>query len=379
MRFNNVAARSAALLAFAALACAASLRPAAADETLRAWSLTASGSDGVALHIKYERRSGGSSRIYSSVHTVALSALRGLGAGDVSGPPGRHRFEMGHDAGKLVFDGTVGDGRGSGTYDVEPDPSFQRELARRGIRPATNDELLEMALSDFKLATLDAALASGFERPTPAELLDAGNHGITADYLRGFKDVPLTPKTLRGLSTLRDHGVNGDYVRGFADAGYRPISVDDLTLARDHGVDAKQAAAIHAAMPSLTMKGLALLRDHGVRPALVRALGDARLRSMTDRDIAMLSDHGVAPSLIEAANATSYRAISAADLAMLSDHGVPGDYLTGLDRLGLRASVADVVRLRDNGVSVAYVQRLRDHGYAHLSPDDIIKLAQHGI
>ncbi len=139
-------------------------------------------------------------------------------------------------------------------------------------------------------------------------------------------------------------------MRAFADAGFRPISTEDLALARDHGVDARQAAAIHAAMPSLTMRSLALLRDHGVRP-----------------------------SLIEATAVSSYRGISATELAALSDHGVPGDYITGLDRLGVRASVADVIRMHDNGVTVTYVQRLRDHGYAHLSADDIIKLSQHGV
>jgi hypothetical protein len=292
MRFRpNILARAVALLAAAALTCAAP-QPAAAQETVRTWSLTANGSD-VTLHVKYERRSGGTNHIYSSVRTVPLTALHGLRAGEVGGPPARRRFEIGHDAGKLVFDGTVGDGRGSGTYDVEPDPAFQRELARRGIRPATNDELLELALGDFKLALLDAALASGFERPTPEDLVNANNRGITADYLRGFKDVPLVPKSLRAI---------------------------------------------------------ALLRDHGVRPAL-----------------------------IQAAAASSYRGLSATDLTALSDHGVPGEYLASLDRAGVRASVADVIRLHDNGVTVAYIQRLHDHGYAHLSADDIIKLSQHGV
>lgn len=346
---RNRTARGAVILALIALACAAAARPAAADETTRTWSLTASGGDAVALRIKYERRSAGSTRMYQNTNTVPLSALRGLSAADVAGPSARRRFEIGHDAGKLVFDGTVGDGRGSGSYDVEPDPSFQRELARRGIRPATNDELLELALADFKLETLDAALASGFQRPTSEDLVTMINRGITADYLRGFKGVPLEPKSLRALVQLRDHGVTGEYVRSFADAGYRPISVDDLTLARDHGVDARQAAAMHAAMPSLTMKSLALLRDHGVRPELVRALGE-RHAAVSDRDV-----------------------------AMLADHGVPGDYVTGLDRLGLHPSVADMVRLHDYGVSLAFVQRLHDHGYTSLSTDDIIKLSQHGI
>ncbi|HEY0381691.1 MAG TPA: hypothetical protein VGC72_05780 [Candidatus Elarobacter sp.] len=350
MRYRaNSVGRAVAVLALAALACVTA-RPAAADEITRTWSLTAEGGSDVSLHVKYERRSGGSNRIYASTHTVPVSALRGLGASDVSGSPARRRFEIGHDAGKLVFDGTVGDGRGSGTYAVVADASFQRELARRGIRAATNDELFELTLSDFRLAMLDTALASGFERPTPADLVDTTNRGVTTELLRGFKDVPLTPKTLRALVQLRDHGVTGEYVRAFADAGYRPISTEDLTLARDHGVDARQAAAIHTAMPSLTVKSLALLRDHGVRP-----------------------------SLIEATAAASYRGITASDLTALSDHGVRGDYITGLERAGVRASVADVIRLHDNGVSVNYIQRLRDHGYAHLNVDDIIKLLQHGV
>ena len=238
-----------------------------------------------------------------------------------------------------MFDGTVGAGRGSGTFDVEPDPSFQRELARRGIRPATNGELLELALADFELADARRRTRQRLRAPGAGGSRDANNHGITADYLRSFKDVPLAPKSLRAVALLRDHGVTGYYVRAFADAGYRPISIEELTLARDHGVDARQAAAIHAAMPGLTMKSLALLRDHGVRPELVRALGGTGLRSIADHDI-----------------------------ATLADHGVPGDYIAGIDRLGLHLSVADITRLRDYGVWLASIQRLHDHGTPTSAP-----------
>ena len=280
--------------ALAALVALAGPRAAAADERLYQWSIVGAGTGVVTLHVLYERHDGGSTRSDSRTKIVPLSALRGLRAGQLGvSPPGPQHFDIVEEAGKFVCDGIVGDGRGSGTYRFVPDPAFERELARRGIGPAHDDELLTLALDNFKLATLDAVLAAGFERPTLAELSDLVDHGVTADYVRSFKDVALIPKSVRDLGALH---------------------------------------------------------DHGARPELVRALAGS-----------------------------SYRGLSAAQIGALADHDVSGGYITALDRMGFHPNPSEIARLRDNGVSASFIQRVRDHGYRSMSVDDIIKLYQHGV
>ncbi|MBV8580138.1 MAG: hypothetical protein JOZ86_05835 [Candidatus Eremiobacteraeota bacterium] len=327
----------------------AAAHPAATD--VRTWSLVAQ-SDGVKLGLVTMSPAPDGMHVSSTSRTVSYTALRGITAGDLNAAPGGEwRFEVPRDAGTLVCEGFVGNGRGKGTFDVVPSAAFQHELARRGIRDATSDEMMELIVDDFKTSTLDAIAAGGFTDISPAGLVTIGEHGVTTDYLAGFKNVALRPKTLAGLALLHDHGVNAAYAQALAATGYRPLSVDDLATARDHGVGAK----------------------------LLGALTEAHFRPLSGAELATLSDHGTSPDLVRGLAASPYRDASAAEIARLADHGVTGDYITGLTRIGYHPAVADVARLHDYGVTVSFIQRLHDHGFGSMSVDDVIKLSTHGI
>ncbi|HEV3086108.1 MAG TPA: hypothetical protein VGX96_02700, partial [Candidatus Elarobacter sp.] len=189
-------------------------------------------------------------------------------------------------------------------------------------RPASELEALQLALHHFKVAALDDVTASGLQGLTPADLVTMVDHGMTSEFVRGFRGVALVPKTMASLATLRDHGITADYVQAFGSTGYPPVSVDELSS----------------------------LRDHGVKASLVRAIAHS-----------------------------SYRGVRPAEIAAFADHGVSGEYITDLDRIGYHPVAADVVRLRDRGVPVSFIQRLREHGYGSMSVSDIIKLFEHGI
>lgn len=50
-----------------------------------------------------------------------------------------------------------------------------------------------------------------------------------------------------------------------------------------------------------------------------------------------------------------------------------------LQHLGYMPSAEELVRLVDHGVTVSFIQRLRSHGYTHLTADDLIRLRDHGF
>jgi hypothetical protein len=69
-----------------------------------------------------------------------------------------------------------------------------------------------------------------------------------------------------------------------------------------------------------------------------------------------------------------------ADLLRLVQHGVTPRYVAELAALGYRITAVDqLIALRDHGVSVAFVGRLRAHGYTNLSIRDLIRLHDAGI
>lgn len=228
--------RRIAAFAAALLLLAVSRSGAAAEPYAGHWFLSPGSAAGeVHLRVQYERHEGSSHEIYSSSRDVELTTLPELSRAELDGPPLPKRFTLREDAGTLVCDGTLGKGGGSGTFVFAQSPAFRRMLAERGVIAPSERQAFELTLTRFRIATLDALLGGGFERPTPADLIALRDHGVTAEYARRAAALPLQPKTLKSLATLRDHGVTADYLAGVNRLGYR-LTVDEVVRLRDHGV-----------------------------------------------------------------------------------------------------------------------------------------------
>jgi hypothetical protein len=274
----------------------------------------------VNLELRYARTGPFGSEQWDESDDTPISELHGLSVSDLRGNE-RKTFSIQEDAGEFLADGTFNGGSGAGTWTFQPSPSFANELRRRGIGSTTEKQQFQLAMARFKLSTLDALLASGFERPSIDDLVSMGAHGVTDDYINAMKNVHLSPKRISELIRMRDHGVSARY-----------------------------AADMLRRAPHLTAENLIELRDHGVSSEFMQALADA--------------GYGNAPP---------------SDAERMMDHGVSRRYLEGLRTLGYHPSVDDLVRLVDHGVSIAFIERMRQHGYAHLSVDDLIRLRDHGF
>lgn len=273
----------------------------------------------VSLWLRYERVDGSEHSSYSTENDVPVTSLRGFSPGDLDGGS-VHKFTVSSDAGDVVCSAIGGHGEMGGTFDFVPSARFNDELRKRGMSAASSEDQLRLALSHFKLATLDALLRGGFQRPTTGDLVRLTDHGITDDYISGMQQLRLVPKTVDGLVRMRDHGVTLDYARTMLQ-NYPGSSVDDLVRARDHGVSLRYASAMR------------------------RDWGNASLN----------------------------------DLVQLVDHGVSETYMAQLAQMGYRPSASDAVRLADHGVTPAYIERLRKHGYTKLSIEDLIRLRDSGV
>ena len=72
-------------------------------------------------------------------------------------------------------------------------------------------------------------------------------------------------------------------------------------------------------------------------------------------------------------------AVPVAELVRMRDHGVSVEFVRELAALGYpKLSVDALVRLRDHGVSPGYVRELKALGYDRLTPDDLVMLRDHG-
>lgn len=280
-------------LVLCALLLISSLAPAAASPQTYtgSWFARPDGSQ-VELQIRYSYRDGDDSENWSESRDYNYSDLRGISSSDFNSGGEHKTFSLVTDPGEFRADGWFAGGHGSGGWTFVPSSSFRSEMQRRGVGGIGDADLFHLAMSDFKLATIDQLRSAGFTNINASDLVRMGEHGVSADYIAGMRNVSFNPKTIDGLIRMRDHGVTVRFVQDLSRSGFHP-----------------------------------------------------------DMD----------------------------EVARLRDHGVSSDYVQDLDRLGYHPSIDDLVRLRDHGVTAAFIERMRAHGYTHLSADDLIRLRDHGF
>lgn len=226
--------------------------PARADSYSGTWSITPSSTPGqVHLELRYRRADAGGTQEWDDSHDVPVPRVRG------------GRFVISTDAGDFDAQGTFSGMQGGGIWTFMPSSTFAAQLQRRGVGAPTGKEQFELAMVQFKLATLDTLLASGFARPSIGDLVRMAEHGVSDDYVAQLRGAQFSSKTVDALIRMHDHGVTTDYVQGLQRLGYRP-SADELVRLVDHGVTVAFIERMRRhGYTSLSADDLIRLRDHG--------------------------------------------------------------------------------------------------------------------
>jgi len=203
------------------------------------------------------------------------------------------RFAIAREAGRLDCEGIVRARRGTGDCRFTPDAVFSAELSRRGIGAPSPQQSFNLALGGVGLALVDALERQDYARPSIDDLIAAGVHRITPDY-----------------------------VREMAEAGYRVGAVD----------------------------GLVELRIHRVTPTFVRDMVAAGAGRFAARELVALRIHRVTPEFVRELSALGYQDLSADDLTSLRIHRISGDFVRGaITQSGRRLSPDELVTRRLHG------------------------------
>jgi hypothetical protein len=270
----------------------ASLAPALAEEYSGTWTLEHSSEPGsVQLGLRYQKTTASGNQEWDESRSVSWSDLRGVTSADLDSNGVSKSFSIVRDAGSFQAQGSLSRGHGAGVWTFAPSASFNDQLRRRGIGTADAHQQFELAMSGFQLGTLDQLLASGFQRPSVADLVSMVEHGVSDRYIQELRGVGLHPNSAQALIRLRDHGVGGSF-----------------------------AAAVMKAFPGTTVDELVKLRDHGVGTAYMQTFATMGLRVTAD-DLIRLRDHGVTSSFIERLRSHGYTKLSVDDLIRLRDSG----------------------------------------------------------
>lgn len=264
--------------------------------------------------------------------------LRGLNRADLDrDPPAVVAFEIVRPAGVIACSGVAGGGAATGGCRFEADDGFAEALAARVQRRPEARQLFQLALSDFRLETLDELERQGYPRPDLDEVVAVGIHRVDAAY-----------------------------VRGLAEAGYRLGSIDDLVGFRIHRVTPEYIAAMAAIGPGfarLPAGELMALRIHRVTPEFAREMAALGYGGQRPDDLVSMRIHRVTPEFVRALSAAGYDGLPASTLLAFGVHGVTPGYIEEMAAAGYRNLTPEqLVALRIHGVDSRYARSMQAEG-----------------
>ncbi len=270
---------TASLRTFSLALCAAAacLLPAAALAQVPAlveWRVEAPTTDGqVQLDLSY--RLPGHYSNYG--HSIALGELAGFAAADLTAQDTRVvRFRLHRDAGDFSCEGQARLGQASGACTFAQNPAFAAGLKTRGVAAPDAEQAFSLAIADIGFAYVDELGRQAYAKPTPDDLVRAGQHGASLTYLKTMGGLGYRMGQVGDLIRARDHGVTANYVQGLASAGYARVPIEDLLRARDHGVNVSYLQGLaEAGYKGLPLDEVVRMRDHGVTSAFIRRVSTA--------------------------------------------------------------------------------------------------------
>lgn len=245
------------------------------------------------LYLEFECRSddGGSRSSWGQVETGQIEGLDLRTLGTSRTPVD---FRVKRDAGAIRLHGDWSGTHGGGTFEVELDPKFADELARRGVGRPTAAQQARLLLGDANLALLDVLAKEHYATPRITMLVKLTDHGVREKTVTAYARAGYRLESLDALVTAVDHGVNSEFIAEMASAGYKDLAFETLLKARDHGADAGFVEDLaDAGFTGLPLETVIRARDHGVDGGYVQSLKRAGFEKLTLEDAIRARDHGV--------------------------------------------------------------------------------------
>ena len=183
--------------------------------------------DGSKINLHLERRSdkGGrheSGQNYDFSELQGLSREQALGTGPVS-------FSLVREAGRIDFEGSFQNGRGSGTFRFTANASFAAAMKSRGFdfeQNSDDDErqaenrLFAATTLNITTALADDLASAGFEKLQVEDLFKAAIFKVNSSFMREMKASGFNNLGMEDLVKARIFKIDADFVKQVSQMGF---------------------------------------------------------------------------------------------------------------------------------------------------------------
>ncbi len=201
----------------------------AQSEKTGEWTATVSKDESkVQLQLEELRNKDGSrhqhGQSYDFSELQGLTRDQALSGGPVS-------FSLVREAGKIDFQGSFQNGKGSGTFRFTPNAAFVSAMKSRGfdfVRDDDEDRLFAAATVNVTTALADDLASAGFGKLNIDDLFKAAIFKIDSKFMREMKATGFNDLGMEELVKARIFKIDADFVRKAADMGFQNEPFESL-------------------------------------------------------------------------------------------------------------------------------------------------------
>ena len=216
---------------------------------------------------------------------------------------------------------------------------------------------------------------------TTKDLRAAGTFSFTpsTSFKRSLEKVGLKGAERHHMLTLAMHDVTLDDVRGLQRTVHGKLTLPEIVRMLEHGVTPHYVRDLAGVgFSKLTSSTLIRTRDHGVDADYIRGLRAAGLILSLDEYI-KTSNSGVTLAFVNELREVGLRDLCMGEYIKLREHDVTAEFANGLFEMGYTdLDLNDLIRLRDQGITAAYARSARKQAGEALSVDELIRSRSHG-
>ncbi len=194
------------------------------------WTASVSRDDSK-IQLNLERRNKRGGR-HQNGNSYDFSELQGLTREQaLSGGP--VNFSLVREAGKIDFEGSFQNGKGSGTFRFTSNPAFVSAMKSRGFdftQDADEDEdrLFSAAMVNVTTALADELATAGFGKLNVDDLFKAAIFKVNASFIREMKASGFNNLGLEELVKARIFKIDAEFVRHVAEMGFQNEPFESL-------------------------------------------------------------------------------------------------------------------------------------------------------
>lgn len=186
-------------------------------------------------------------------------------------------------------------------------PGLIRAYRTAGLVQLSIDDLVSLTRERITTTYIEAFARQGHARPDVRGLVDLHQNRVTARLLGDLARLGYSAGphwTMKDVKSLASGSIPVDLLESLRDSGYPPLPVSQLAELQAHGVSAEYVRGLKEVKFSqatgLTLDRMLALRDRLIDGVMIAGYEKAGLRDLTVDQLIALADNGAPPEFVEA-------------------------------------------------------------------------------